>query len=135
LAFGDLNNDGRIDAIVNNVGEAPTVLINTTANGNKSLTLKLVQAGSNQFSIGARAILKTDRRSMIRNVEAGASYLSQNDLRIHFGIPEGEKIESLTVRWDDGKDERINGAEIGKILTIRKGSGVIGRRDYRKSGQ
>lgn len=135
LAFGDLNNDGRVDAVANNVGEAPTVLINTTANGNKSLTLKLVQAGSNQFSIGARVILKTDRRSMMRNVEAGASYLSQNDLQIHFGIPEEEKIESLIVRWDDGKQEQISGAEIGKILTIRKGSGIIGRRDYRKSRQ
>ncbi|MEQ1762108.1 MAG: CRTAC1 family protein [Pyrinomonadaceae bacterium] len=134
LAFGDLNNDGRIDAIVNNVGEVPTVLINTTSNKNKSLTLKVVQAGSNQFSIGARAILKTDKRSMIRNVEAGASYLSQNDLRLHFGVPEEEKVESLTVRWDDGVIEQIRGAEFGKILTIRKGSGIVSRQDYLKSG-
>ena len=135
LAFGDLNNDGRIDAVVNNVGQVPTVLINSTLNKNKSLTLKLVQSGTNRFSIGARAILKTDRRSMIRNVEAGASYLSQNDVRVHFGIPDEEKIESLTIRWDDGVSEKISGVEFDKVLTIRKGSGIVSRRDYQRSLQ
>ena len=135
LAFGDLNNDGRIDAVVNNVGDLPTVLINSTSNKNKSITLKLVHAGTNRFSIGARAILKTDRRSMIRNVEAGASYLSQNDLRVHFGIPEEEKIESLTIRWDDGVSEKISGVEFDKVLTIRKGSGIVSRQDYQRSLQ
>jgi len=131
-AFGDLNNDGLIDVLVTNVGDVPTVLLNTTENKNQSLTLKLVQTKSNSYAIGARAILKTDKRTMIRNVEAGSSYLSQNDFRLHFGFAGAEKIESLEIRWSDGETETISGAVPGKILTIQRGAGITKKEDYRK---
>ena len=133
-AFGDLNNDGRVDAVVTNVGDVPTVLLNTTSNKNQSLTLKLIGTKANHFSVGARAILKTDKRTMMRNVEAGSSYLSQNDLRVHFGFGAGEKIESIDVRWGDGQTERIMGAETGKIITVQKGSGILKAENYRGNG-
>ena len=133
-AFGDLNNDGRVDAVVTNVGDVPTVLLNTTSNKNQSLTLKLIGTKANHFSVGARAILKTDKRTMMRNVEAGSSYLSQNDLRVHFGFGAGEKIESIDVRWSDGQTERIMGAETGKIITVQKGSGILKAENYRGNG-
>ena len=133
-AFGDLNNDGRVDAIVTNVGDVPSVLLNTTSNNNQSLTLKLIETKANNFSIGARAVIKTDKRTMMRNVEAGSSYLSQNDLRLHFGFGAGEKIESIEVRWSDGQTERIMGAEPGKIITVQKGTGILKAENYRRNG-
>ena len=131
-AFGDLNNDGLIDVVVTNLGEVPTVLLNTSSHGNQSITLKLIQTNSNVFAIGARAILKTNKRSMIRNVEAGSSYLSQNDLRLHFGFDASEKIESLEIIWSDGRRESVKGVSPSKILTIQKGAGVVKAQDYRQ---
>lgn len=130
-AFGDLNNDGSVDIVVTNVGDPPTVLLNTTANRNQSVTLKLVQPTTNSYAIGARAVLKTDKRIMMRNIEAGSSYLSQNDLRLHFGL-RAEKIESLEIRWSDGQTEQVSGAGPGRILTIKKGTGIVKMENYRR---
>ena len=134
-AFGDLNNDGWVDTVVANVGDVPTVLLNTTSNKNQSVTLKLNETKANHFSVGARAVLKTDKRTMMRNVEAGGSYLSQNDLRLHFGFGADEKIESIEIRWSDGQTERINGAVAGKIITVQKGSGIVKAESYRRNGK
>jgi hypothetical protein len=68
---------------------------------------------------------------MIQGVEAGSSYLSQNDFRLHFGLANGEKIESVEIRWSDGSEEKVSGVTAGKITTIQKGSGVIHAEDFR----
>jgi enediyne biosynthesis protein E4 len=131
-AFGDLNNDGLVDIVVTNVGEPPTVLLNTTVNKNQSVALKLIQSNTNVNAIGARAVLKTDKRTMMRNVEAGSSYLSQNDLRLYFGLKSGERIESLEVFWSDRQSEKVAGVLAGKIVTVSKNKGVVNLEDYRK---
>ncbi len=123
-AFGDLNNDGLIDVVVTNLGEKPRVLLNTTKNENQKIILKLIENGKNKDAIGSRVTLKTNKRSMIQEVQAGASYLSQNDFRLHFGLGNGERIESVEVRWSDGKIENISGAEPNRIVTISQGKGV-----------
>jgi hypothetical protein len=131
-AFGDLNNDGLVDVVVTNVGDVPTVLLNATENKNQSVTLSLAQQRSNSFSVGARAILRTNKRTMMRNVEAGSSYLSQNDFRLHFGLGSDEKIESLEIRWSDGETEKVSGVLPGKISTIVKGKAITAAENYRK---
>ncbi|MCD9185904.1 MAG: CRTAC1 family protein [Pyrinomonadaceae bacterium] len=132
-AFGDLNNDGKIDVVVTNLGAVPTVLLNTTANENQSVSLKLTQKGINRDAIGARVILKTKQRTMTQSVEAGASYLSQNDLRLHFGFPKNEKIESLEIRWSDGKTETIPGVLPDKLNFITQNKGVTETRNFRNN--
>jgi hypothetical protein len=131
-AFGDLNNDGLIDVVVTNVGDPPTVLLNTTNNSNQGITLNLLQPKSNKFAVGARATLKTSKCTMIQEVQAGSSYLSQNDLRLHFGIAAGEKIDLLEIRWSDGAVEKISNPPVDKITTIQKGAGIVKIEDYRK---
>ena len=113
-----------------NVGERPTVLLNTSVNQNQSVTLKLVQTKGNRQAIGARAMLRTARHSYIQEVEAGASYLSQNDLRLHFGLGQGEKIESVEVRWTNGETEAVTGVTPNHVLTITQGKGVTASLDY-----
>jgi hypothetical protein len=131
-AFGDINNDGLIDVIVTNLGDKPIVLMNTTENQNKSITFKLIQNGKNRDAIGARVTLRTNKRSMIQEVQAGASYLSQNDFRLHFGLGTGENIESVAVRWADGQVEQIESVEPNLILTVAQGRGILGRTTYRR---
>jgi enediyne biosynthesis protein E4 len=117
-AFGDLNNDGLIDVVVTNLGEPPTVLLNTSKNQNRFVTFKLVQAKTNREAVGARVTLKTDQRSMMREVEAGGSYLSQNDLRLHFGFGNAEKIEDVEIRWSDGTTQKLDKFEPNRIVTV-----------------
>ncbi|MEP6924751.1 MAG: CRTAC1 family protein [Pyrinomonadaceae bacterium] len=130
-AFGDLNNDGFIDLVVTSVGEAPTVLLNTSKNQNQTVTFKLVQTKSNRDAIGARVTLKTSKGAQMQEVQAGASYLSQNDLRLHFGLGREEKIESVEIRWSDSEIETVSNIAANKILTITKGKGITASNDYK----
>ncbi len=129
-AFGDLNNDGLIDVVVTNLGEPPTVLLNASENKNQKIDFKLIQNGKNRDAIGARVTLKTDKRSMMQEVEAGASYLSQNDFRLHFGFGADEKIQSVEIRWSDGKTETLKDVTPNRILTVMQNKGVTYAGDY-----
>ena len=130
-AFGDLNNDGLIDVVVTNLGEKPLVLLNTTKNDNQRITFKLIENGKNKEAIGSRLILKTNKRSMIQEIQAGSSYLSQNDFRLHFGFGKDEKIESVDVRWSNGKTEKISGVLPNQIVTVKEGEGVKSSMNFR----
>ncbi len=124
-AFGDLNNDGLIDVVITNLGDKPTVLLNTSEDKNQKIIFNLLQVGKNKDAIGSRIALKTDKRSMIREVQAGSSYLSQNDFRLHFGLGSGEKIEYVEVRWSDGKVEKISGVQPNRINTVTQGKDSV----------
>ncbi|HEY0430600.1 MAG TPA: CRTAC1 family protein, partial [Pyrinomonadaceae bacterium] len=130
-AFGDLNNDGRADVVVVNLGEAPTLLLNTSENSNQSVTFKLTQTKGNREAIGARLTVRTTKHSYIQEVQAGASYLSQNDLRLHFGLGADEKIEGVKVRWSGGETETITGATTNRMITITQGKGITASVAYR----
>ena len=130
-AFGDLNNDGLIDVVVTNIGETPTVLLNTTQNQNKSVTFRLTQPDKNRDAIGSRLALKTNKRTVIQEVSAGGSYLSQNDLRLHFGLGKEEKPLSAEVRWSDGKVETVSDVQLNQIVTIARGKGVTKSQPFR----
>jgi enediyne biosynthesis protein E4 len=131
-AFGDLNEDGLIDAVIVNLGDAPTVIINATANNNNRVTFKLIQTKGNREAVGARLTLRTPRRSYIQEVQAGASYLSQNDLRLHFGLGADEKIDSAEIRWDSGDKETVTGILPNRIVTITEGRGITKMTPYRR---
>jgi hypothetical protein len=131
-AFGDLNNDGLIDLIVTNLGEKPIVLLNTSRNGNRKIILKLIENSPNQSAVGARVTLKTDKRSLMQEVQAGSSYLSQNDFRLHFGWPVGENLESVEVRWSSGETEKIIGIIPDRISVISQGKGLENSSPFRQ---
>lgn len=130
-AFGDLNNDGLVDVVVTNLGEKPLILLNTSKNKNQQVIFKLIENGKNKDAIGARITLKTDKRSLIQEVQAGASYISQNDFRLHFGFPTGEKIESVEIRWSNGKSEKVSGVQPNKIVAVREEKGIANSTNFR----
>jgi len=85
-AFGDINNDGNVDVVILNVGEPPSLLLNHGGSTNHRVLFKLVATKSNKAAIGARVTVKAGGFTQINRVRGGASYISQNDLRLHFGL-------------------------------------------------
>jgi hypothetical protein len=123
-AFGDIANNGNIDMVVLNVGEPPSLLLNTGKNSNHRALFKLVGTKSNRAAIGARVTIHSGGMMQFDEVRGGSSYLSQNDLRLHFGLGTATRVESVTVRWPNGKTEGFHNLDADKIYTIVEGQGV-----------
>jgi hypothetical protein len=130
LAVGDVNNDGKLDVLLLNVGEPPTLLINRTQSSHHAVLLHLVGTKSNKAAIGARAIVSGGGMVQIGEVRSGSSYLSQNDLRLHFGLGEAASISSVRILWPSGKDETYKDLAADFIYTIVEGSGITERSPF-----
>jgi len=108
VAFGDLNNDGNIDAVVFNQNGPPSILLNDSKNFNHRVMFKLVGTKSNKAAIGARVTITAGGITQMREVKGGNSYVSQSDLRLHFGLgPDTAKIEKVVIRWPNGNTEEL----------------------------
>jgi hypothetical protein len=105
LAIGDLDNDGRLDFVVFNVGAPPTLFRNETVNANHWFALRLTGQKSNRSAIGARVRVTTCDGAMIDEVHGGGSYLSTNDTRLHFGLGQCSTVASLEVFWPSGRTQ------------------------------
>jgi enediyne biosynthesis protein E4 len=125
LAVGDLFNDGQIDAVVNNIDGAPMVLRNHGVAGNHWISFELAGTKSNRLAIGARLKLVTGGMTQTDEIHSGASYLSQNDLRVHFGLGKTAKIDSLEIRWPSGQVETIKDLAADKSYSVLEGQGVV----------
>jgi hypothetical protein len=123
LAVGDLWNDGRLEAVVNNMNDHPMVLVNMAKNANHWLGVRLVGVQSNRDGIGARVRIHSGERTWIDEVRSGSSYDSNNDLRLHFGLGQKSKVEWTEVRWPNGRTELFDGGDADRLLTLREGSG------------
>jgi hypothetical protein len=123
-AFGDIFNTGNIDVVLLNVGEPPTLLLNQNAAPNHRVLFKLVGTKSNRAAIGARVTIQSASVRQIAEVRGGGSYLSQNDLRLHFGLGKSTKIDSVEIRWPSGKLETLENVPADAIYTVVESSGV-----------
>jgi hypothetical protein len=123
-AFGDIANNGNIDIVVLNVGEAPSLLLNTANNSNHRVLFKLIGTKSNRAAIGARVTIHAAGMTQFNEVRGGGSYLSQNDLRLHFGLGPATRIDAVEVRWPSGKMEEIKNLDADKLYTLVEGQGV-----------
>jgi hypothetical protein len=123
-AFGDVFNTGNIDVLLLNVGEPPSLLKKVTANGFHRVLFKLVGTKSNRAAIGARVTIHAAGVKQFSEVRGGASYLSQNDLRLHFGLGTATKMESVEIRWPSGKVETLENVAADAIYTIVEGAGI-----------
>lgn len=123
-AFGDIDNDGNIDVVMLNVGEPPTLLLNKTQSGNHRVLFKLVGTKSNRAAIGARVTVTTAETSQFKEVRGGSSYLSQNDLRLHFGLGQQATMTSVEIFWPSGKQEVLQEVPADFIYTLVEGQGI-----------
>jgi hypothetical protein len=98
-AFGDLDDDGRLDIVVNQMDGAPALLRNATPGGNHWVRLKLVGTVSNRDAIGTRVQLEVDGRTIVRQRKGGCSMQSTNDSRLLIGLGTAAEVARLTIRW------------------------------------
>jgi enediyne biosynthesis protein E4 len=123
-AFGDINNDGNIDVVVYNVGAPPSLFLNDTKNSNHRVLLRLVGTKSNKEAIGARVAVVTAKASLIDEVRAGGSYLSTNDVRLHFGLGSDSVIKKIVIDWPSGAHEELKNIPADAIYTIVESQGI-----------
>ena len=122
-AFADLDNDGDLDILVNNVHEPPDLYRVDLRQPRSWLTVRLVGTKSNRSAIGARLRATAGSVTQVQEVRGGGSYYSQNDLRPSFGLGSAAKVDRLEVRWPNGLEEMWSNLEVNRILTLKEGTG------------
>jgi enediyne biosynthesis protein E4 len=112
------------DVVTLNWGQPPSLLLNHCQNGNHRALLKLLGTKSNRLAIGARITVKSGGVTQFSEVKGGSSYISQSDLRQHFGLGSGSSMEEVTVRWPNGESEVLKNLPADFIYTVVEGQGV-----------
>jgi enediyne biosynthesis protein E4 len=119
-AFGDLDNDGAVEVAINNQNEAPSLLKQSGNPPGHWVILKLTGTRSNRSAIGARVKVVANGRPQYGEVRSGGSYLSQNDLRLHFGLGTATRIERIEVSWPSGVRQILRDQTCDRALAIRE---------------
>ena len=130
-AFGDFDNDGDVDVVINNLDGPPTLLRNDGGNRNNWMIVKCVGTRSNRSAIGTRVRVTSGGRSQIDEVMSGSSYYSQNDLRLHFGLGKANKVDDLEIAWPSGRKETFKHLPVNQFLVVEETRGIVDSRKPR----
>jgi hypothetical protein len=122
-ATGDYDNDGDLDLVVNCVNDVPQLLRCDTTLRNTWIKIKCIGTKSNRSAIGARLYCVTGKRKQMDEVRSGGSYLSQNDLRVHFGLAKAETAD-IEIHWPSGQVDKLPALAANRIYTVVEGKGV-----------
>jgi enediyne biosynthesis protein E4 len=124
-AFGDFDNDGDLDVVINPVNDYPVLLRADSMTKNNWITVKAIGSKSNRTGAGARIKVVTENKTQFDEVRSGGSYYSQNDLRLHFGLGRATKVKTIEVKWPSGVVDSINDVEVNQVIRIKEGVGLI----------
>jgi len=122
-AFGDFDNDGAVGVAINNQNEAPSLLKLTRQPPGNWVILKLEGVHSNRSAIGARVSVTAGGHTQVDEVRSGGSYLSQSDLRLHFGVAKAAKIDRVEIEWPSGARQVERNLDVNRVITLREKPG------------
>jgi enediyne biosynthesis protein E4 len=121
-AFGDLNNDGKVDVVVTVLNGPPEILMNRTASEHHWIILKLVGVKDNRDGLGTKIKITTAHGSQYNEATTALSYNSSSDKRVHFGLGEDAVIDRIELSWPTGVKQVLRGVKADQVLTIRESS-------------
>jgi hypothetical protein len=124
VAFGDVNNDGKVDVLVLDADGPPVLLINRTESANHAVLFHLIGTKSNKAAIGARVTVKAGDLTQFNEVRGGSSLFSQNDLRLYFGLAGHALMNSVEISWPSGKKDTFENLASDFIYTMVEGEGI-----------
>jgi len=120
-AFGDLDGDGQIDAVITRIGDTPLVLKNSFGANRHWLSLRLRGTTSNRSAIGASVEIQTaDGRKQTNRVSSAVGYASSSELAVHFGLGRATSVATLTIRWPSGKIQTLKSPTIDRYLDVNE---------------
>ena len=138
-AFGDFDNDGDIDVVINTVNDYPQLLRCDSKLANNWIKVRTIGTKSNRSGIGARLRCLTHPpgeskpHQQIDEVRSGGGYLSQNDLRVHFGLGKAEKVDVLEIRWPSGQVDTLKDIKANKLIFVKEGEGITHSLQFAKN--
>ena len=130
-AFGDFDNDGDLDFIVNCVNEAPQLIRSDSSLKNSWIKVRTIGTKSNRTGVGARlrcVVQMPDEakpHQQIDEVRSGGSYFSQSDLRVHFGLGSAQKVDLLEIRWPSGTVDVLKDVAVNQLVYVKEGEGIV----------
>ncbi|HKN22413.1 MAG TPA: CRTAC1 family protein, partial [Terracidiphilus sp.] len=124
-AFGDIENNGNIDVVVENLDGKPTILRNDRANGNNWITVSLVGKGRNRDALGAKVKVVAGDLVQWDEKRGGGSYLSSSDPRLHFGLEKRTRVDRIDVQWPDGASDTLRDLPVNGFITVVEGKGLV----------
>jgi hypothetical protein len=133
VGFADLDNDGDVDLVIADLDGPPQLLRNDGGNAKNFVVVRLIGVKSNRDGIGARVKVVSGDLTQIDEVRSGGSYMSQNDMRLHFGLEKRAKIDLIEIRWPSGTIDKITNVNANKFLTVKEGQGLIDQKETGKA--
>jgi hypothetical protein len=126
LAVGDLFNDGRLEVVIENLKGGPMILQPQGVPDNHWISFELEGTRSNRLALKARVRARAGNLLQESEILSGGSYLSQNDLRIHFGLGTFDRVEQVEILWPPGEKESLQNLPANHFYKVREGKGVVG---------
>jgi len=126
-AIGDFDNDGDLDILVNNCGQAPQLLRNDGRHTNHWLEILLIGTTSNRDGVGARVTLTAGDLRLYDQRKGGMSYQSAHDPRLHFGLGQRAKVDSIEILWPSGTKTKLANVGCDQIIAVMEGTGIVQR--------
>ena len=125
LAIGDLFNDGNMDLVVGDIDGGPMILRNRGIPGRHWVSFELNGTKSNRLALNARVTIVAGGMTQTDEIHSGGSYLSQNDLRVHFGLGSATKIEKVEIHWPSGYNEALTNLAVDHYYSVVEGNGIV----------
>jgi enediyne biosynthesis protein E4 len=124
-AFGDIDNDGDIDVVINNLDGKPLILRNDGGNRSHWMSIRTQQNGPNRDALGTRVKVVAGDLVQWGEVRSGGSYISSSDLRLHYGLGTKTKVDLIEIHWPDGKTETVRDVAADRFVVVQQGRGIV----------